>query len=402
MTEEQIKAQAEAEAAAAAKKEQEGSDDAEVVLPSKEEIAEIVNETVAKYYQNQQIREKRFNLSGSAEDAAKVVEGKKWGSTVKFLNAFVQGDTQTLHTLHGTRVKALNETTGTAGGFLVPEEFETQVLMYMDEYSDIRRNATVLPMNTDVKRLNALTAKVSVAYTDELASITASQSTFGEPVLTARKLAGITTMSEELLEDSEIALVDNLARQFAERMAQKEQSEFVSGVVSGSEGLLTVSGVTNVTMSGSTFASITWDNLADMEAALFAINKVEARNAKFYMSMTAYNALRKLKTSSGGDYFNMPAVPSQANPATAWGHEIVVLNEFPTATATATKFVVFADLKQHAFIGDRRGLRMTTHSEGTVDGINLIQQDAQALKVTKRTAFTTALQNGIITLSTNT
>jgi hypothetical protein len=40
-------------------------------------------------------------------------------------------------------------------------------------------------------------------------------------------------------------------------------------------------------------------------------------------------------------------------------------------------------------------------SEGTVGAVNLGEQDMEALRVTKRTAFTTALQTGIVTLATN-
>lgn len=154
-------------------------------------------------------------------------------------------------------------------------------------------------------------------------------------------------------------------------------------------------------ISGSTFESITYDDLAAMQKALFEINKAEAMSGAFYMSMTAYNALRTSKASGDGNYFNLPPAPTAETPATAWGRPIYVMNEFPTTSAGSTKFAIFTDLSRHGFIGDRRGIAVRTADQGEVDGVNLFVQDAQAIKATKRTAWTTALQSGIVTLSTN-
>lgn len=373
------------------------------VVKDGQELSEQVEEAVAKYFENQAIREKRFNLTGSATDEAKAKAGKKFESTIKFLNALKEGDAVTLKNISNERAKALNEGTSNQGGFLVPDEFERSIVEYMDDFSEIRRNSTVLPMATDVKRLNELTAKVAVFVEGELATMTYSEPTFGEPVLTARRYTGITSMSEELLMDSEIALVQNIARQFGERIAQAEQNQFVNGTFAGGQGLLQVGGVTNVNLGGSAtlFSQITWDDLSNMQRALFAVSKSEARTAKFYMSMPVYHSLRTLKASGDGNYFNMPMVPTRDMPASAWGLGIEVLNEFPTATATATKFVVLSDLRNHGFIGDRMGIRIDTSNSATVNNLNMFTNFAQAMRAVKRTAWTTALQNGIVTLSTN-
>lgn len=365
-------------------------------------IPEMIEEVVAKYFENQSSREKKFNLTGSAVDEAVAKEGSKWGTTIKFLNALKDGDRSVLNTVSNERSKVLNETTGNQGGFLVPEEFETSIVEYINDFSEIRRNATVLPMRSDVKRLNSLATRVNAFYENELGSSTYSESTFGEPVLTARRLSGLTSLSEELLMDTEIAIVQNLAQQFGEAMAQREQTEFATGTVSGSEGLLVVSGTTGIALtSGTTFNGLTWDDLGRMQTALFNVSKAEAKTAKFYMSMPVYQILRTLKSTGDGNYFNLPIVPAQDQPAMAWGREIVVLNEFPTVTATATKFVVFSDLRNHAFIGDRMGIRLDIAREATVGGVNMFTTFSQGIRAVKRTAFCTALPNGIVTLSTN-
>lgn len=377
--------------------------DIAIQAKSKAEVGEMLREAVAKSLEAEKNYARKFRFTESAEDGAKLAQVEKQVGVVKFLNALKNEDWNYVREQSAQRAKALNETTANAGGYLVPEEFERMLNSAYDEYSEIRRDATVLSMSSDVKRLNELTAKVSVAKKGELVAIVDTVPTFGESVLTAEKYTASTTLSEELIEDSEIDIVSEIARMFGEQIAYAEQNSFVNSAVSGSEGLLQVAGVTAISLiTGTTFAELSFDDLAAMQKSLFTYNKAEAMRGKFYMSMTAYNALRTSKASTSGNYFYMPAVPTQEAPATAWGRPIVVLNEFPTTTATATKFVVYADLKKHFFIGDRRGIRIKVNTSGTsASGHNLNIQDAREMVVTKRTAQATSLEAGIITLATN-
>jgi len=371
----------------------------------KEELGAVVDaikEATAKINETKEVQVKKFDLTNEAVAEVGVQEAKKLES-LKFIKALGEGDRKTLKFMSGARAKALNEGTGSAGGFLVPEEFEKSIVKYMEQYSQIRSNATVLSMGSDVKRLNALSGEPTVYKVGELAQITGTALVFAEPVLTAEKYAGIIDWSSEVVEDSELDLVNLVAERIARAIAKKEQESFISSAVSGSEGLLTVSGVTAKTIaSGTGFSNITWDDLATMMTALDEIDLEDGANAKFYMSSSVYNVLRVLKASTSGEYF-LPVSPSMDNPAMAWGKEIVLCNQMPkvSATASGTKFVVYTDLKRHGFVGDRRGLAVKLLEEGTVGSVNLAEDDAQALRITKRTAWTTALQTGIVTLATN-
>ena len=362
-------------------------------------LPEMVEELVAKHAETVEAKQKAFDLSATEANKESLKATTKWSSTVKFFNDLKQGNLAELTESSNARAKVMNETTGSAGGFLVPTEFEKTIYEYMDEYSDIRRNASVIQTATNSVKLNELVTKPVVYKTGELVTITASDAVVGEPEISIVKYAGISPFSQELFEDSELNIVDLLARNFAERIAQKEQSDYVNGT--SPDGLLQVAGTTNVDLiSGTTFSNIAWDDLAAMQVALFAISKAEAVRGKFYMSMNAYNTLRTLKASTSGEYF-LPVVPSEQMPARAWGLEIVVLQEYPTTTATETKFVTFTDLRNHLVIADRVGLRVSVDKTGTVGSTNLLTQDAQALKVVKRTGFTTVLENGIVNLLTN-
>jgi len=312
---------------------------------------------------------------------------------------------KSLKKMHESRAKALNEGTGSAGGYLVPEEFERTIERLMNDYSVIRQNATRIPMSTDVKRLNSLTGNPTVHIVGELTTITGSQNTFAEPVLTAKKYACITDWSNEVFEDSEVSLIQQIQETIAEEMAQAEENEFINGTTSGSEGLMVVSGVTgNSLISGTTFVNIIFDDLSAMIVSLENVSNVSNRSAAFYMSPYVYGQLRIKKGTD--NHYILPPVPSSDMPASAFGKPIYTCLSMPSSTATGTKFVFYTDLRKTAVIGDRRGMTVKVFDSGSVtesDGTtrNLITQDAEALRVTKRTAFCTRLQTGIVTLATN-
>jgi HK97 family phage major capsid protein len=371
----------------------------------KKEVKELVDEAVAKYTEKMSAAKKKFDLSGKETDKKEVKRLEKRDATIKWMKGMTYGNKKLLEEVHNDRAKALTDAgTGSTGSeYLVPEEFESAVIKYNQQYNQIRQFCSTVSMNSDVKRLNSLSGEPTAYIVGETNTISSSDMTFEEPVLTAKKYAAINEWSTEFGEDNE---VDNILNLMAERIgraiAKKEQDQFINGTTDGSEGLLQVTGVTTTTLdSGTGFTNVDWDDLSDMVAELQEVDLMDVENARFYMSPSVYNELRQLKTSDNQYY--LPAAPNQDNRPAAWGYEIVLVNEMPkvTASASATKFIVFSDLSRHGFVGDRRGITSKVAEEGTVGSNNLFEQDMKALRVTKRTAFTTALEDGIVTLATN-
>lgn len=364
---------------------------------------EEANELVAKHAEELKRRMKKFDMSGSKTDEVELEKTKKLSDVVAFGKALATGDKVELQRLSNTRSKVLVEGTTTAGGFLVPEEFERMVIRKIDDFSQIRSNATVLPMSHEVKNLRTIATDPTVAIVGENAQITASDPTFGQPVLTARKYAGITVASNELIEDEDSIpqLMDLMAERFAEKIAEKEQDEFVNGSTAGSEGILQVSGVTNTDMAAgdTSFADATFDYLNDLFTSLEGYSILESRNGKFYMSPYVWGVISQTKPTNNTYYGGNPV---NGWTKQAWGREVVVLNEMPGSAddAVSTKFIAYGDLSKHLYIGDRAGITVTIGTEGTVGAANLFEDDLRAIRVIKRTANTIALPAGIQTLTT--
>ena len=378
-----------------------------------EKFAELMGEFMSDV--DAQIKNLQLNVNvadSEKSDVEKSLEGKK--ASAKFFQSLALGKYDEAQDIarkswgesYEKVDKALNEGTGSAGGFLVPVEFDKTVRMYMDSYSELRSRSTVLKMNTSTLKLNALTATVTVTKPGEANAGTHSQPTFAEPVLTAVKRIGFTIWSNELYEDAEADLVDILARKFAEALAKDEQNDAINSTMPGSEGLLKVPGVTAVTLAPSTtFSSLSWDDISNALSQLESISVNDARGASIIMHPTVYHVLRTKKADNGTygslEYY-LPMAPTDQDTPKAWGHDIVLCNQMPAITdsAASTKFVVVTNLKNHLFFGDRSGIKVKIMEEGTFNSVNLGETDQQAIRVTKRSGHVTALQNGIVTIAT--
>ena len=144
--------------------------------------------------------------------------------------------------------KALGEQSGTTGGYLVPEEFENQLLMMAQDAALIRPLATVLRVGTNrgsVPALNHTTAPtagkgysafaggVVASWTPEAGALTSTDPAFELIEYNINKLAGYTYVSSELQADSAIALESIISMLFGRAIAAKEDYAFLRGTGAG-------------------------------------------------------------------------------------------------------------------------------------------------------------------------
>lgn len=137
----------------------------------------------------------------------------------------------------------LVEGTDSAGGFLVPEQWRTELQAIGLESSVVRNaNPFVVPMVSDTisfpfvndsSHASTVHGGVVGYWGGEGGTYQESEPTFGRITLTAKKLMGYTKVSDELLADSAIALDPWLKRQFAEAWAWFEDLAFLRGTGSG-------------------------------------------------------------------------------------------------------------------------------------------------------------------------
>lgn len=262
------------------------------------------------------------------------------------------GDPKAVMDYQDWRAKAdLAEGTGSTGGFLVPDEFADEIYMFASLQSVGLRDARIWPMGSDVRRVPAENARVSVAVVAEATASGASDPTWNEVVLTAKKLTAYTTASNELLEDNIVDVVSYLTEIFAEAVGQEIDNQIFNGTGSPVSGLLTAAAGFSVVMSTglTNFSSISGDNLVDM------IDKIPQQaelGAKFYFNKNILTYIRKLKDTQNQYLFSPIA---GGLPTDIWSYPYERVPKMPgtSASGTGKGFVLFGNLKYFA-LGRRR------------------------------------------------
>ena len=156
------------------------------------------------------------------------------------------------------------EGTASAGGYLVPAPLSNAIIDVRDSAGVSRRLSRVVPMTSETLDIAKKTAGTTVYYPGEAASITASDQTWGQVSLSAKKRAILSYVSQELNDDSIIAVMDDLASQMGLDLAINEDLEFIKGDGTGTYG--SVTGLANAIgaagINDATTGSDTWAELA--------------------------------------------------------------------------------------------------------------------------------------------
>lgn len=267
-----------------------------------------------------------------------------------------------------TRATQTTTTSGSAGGFAVPEIIERQIARLGLEISPIRQIATVRTVgSTDYKELfdiggagfewvGELDTRNQTS-TPDLAEVTP---TFG--MASAKPQA-----SEESLDDMFFNVEDWLISSASEAIAQGEGTAFVvgngtkkpTGFLAGPAPVATgdaarAFGTLQFIASGQAAAlPVSPDVFLDL---VYALRARYRSNARWVTNRLVQAALRKYKDDNG-QYLWQPALTA-GQPATFLGYGITEAEDMPAVAANAFP-LAFGDFKEGYLIADRVGMRIT-------------------------------------------
>ena len=174
-----------------------------------------------------------------------------------------------------SRIKALGESAGDAGGFLVPEEFRSQLLALALEEAIVRPRAFTMPMGSLTVRIPAIDdtshasnvfGGVTTNWTAEAGTVAESEPSFAQIGLTAKKLTGYTVVGNELLADSAIGLEALLTQLFGRALRYFEDDAFINGDGAGEPlGIKNADAlVTQAKETGQAATTVVWENIVNM------------------------------------------------------------------------------------------------------------------------------------------
>ena len=241
----------------------------------------------------------------------------------------------------------LSESTDADGGYLVPEEFEQNIVTGLDAANVIRSIAKVITTRNDRKIPISVGHSVAT-WTAENAAFTESNPTFGQKEIDAYKLTDLIRISVELLQDTSFPLEQYIANEFARAFGIAEEQAFCVGTGSGQPtGIFTANGGT-VGVTAAANNAITADELINL---VYVLKAPYRRNAKFLMNDATISAIRKLKDGNGV-YLWQPSLQA-GEPDKLLGYDLYTSPYAPTMAAGAYT-VAFGDF-QNYWIGDRAG-----------------------------------------------
>jgi len=303
---------------------------------------------------------------------------------------------------HGLHTKAHLETVNSQGGFLVPEEFSNTLISLREEYGVFRRNAKIEPMTSDTKRVPKRSATLTAHFVGEATAGTESTQTFQSVQLVAKKLMVLTSISNELNEDSLINLGDSVAGEIAYAQALKEDecgfmgdgTSTYGGIVGAVSALNNVSsnaGVTTLDGTDDLPSEVVIGDFQNMMGSLPAY--ADSPRCKFYMHKSIYSAVcERIIYSVGGTSAREVAEGNQGTTFLGYPVEFTQVMPDNTGGSSATgldgdqsderfRFAcIFGDLSMAASFGDRR--------ENTIafsdSALNAFEQDEIVVRGTER------------------
>ncbi len=248
--------------------------------------------------------------------------------------------------LRGKRLvhNVLSEGVQADGGYLVPEEFERQIVMGLDEANVVRGLAKVITTSAE-RKIPVAATHSTAAWTAENGAYTPSDPHFDQKTIDAFKLTDLVKVSIELLQDSMFDLESYIAAEFARAFGIAEEEAFCVGTGTGQPtGIFTANGgqvgVDNATLSADELISL-----------VYALKSPYRRNAKFLMNEKTVSTIRKFKDGNGV-YLWQPSLQA-GEPDKLLGYDLYTSPYVPEAVSGAYA-VAFGDFKNY-WIADRSG-----------------------------------------------
>lgn len=261
--------------------------------------------------------------------------------------------------------KALGEGTGSAGGYLVPEQHVSEVKDRITAQSVVRRaGATVYPMGTDTLNIPRVSGGATAYWVGENTQITSSDQTFAQTQLVARVLTAMVKVSNQLLQDTSGSAEAAIRRDVAKVLALAEDLAFIGGDGTANKplGIINTSGVNEVTL-GANGGTPSFDTIYD---ALYQVELNSGAASAWIMHPRTKNTLRKIKDSGGQYIYNVS--PSLREPDSLMGIPVYLTTQIPVnltvGSSTDCSYIICGQFDE-AIIGERLGMEFSIDQSGT-------------------------------------
>ncbi len=270
------------------------------------------------------------------------------------------------HRLNTFRPAASGSTgTGGGGGYTIAPDFQHEVLIALKAFGGMRGAARSITTATgaDLPWPTMDDTSNSAFIVGENTQLPAATDlAFGQAVMKGFTYSSnVLTISLQLLQDSAFDFDQMIRDAIAIRLARRQNNDFTVGDGNGKPRGVMVDAVLGATgTTGSETATVTFDNLLDLEHSVDPAYRADAR---WMFHDSTLRVLRGIKDSYGR-YLWEPGVGAGA-PDTIWNYPYTINQDMPVMAAGA-KSILFGDLS-HYLIRDILGMQMMVLRERYAD-----------------------------------
>jgi len=270
-----------------------------------------------------------------------------------------------------------------AGKYLVPAPLADSIWANIANKSAIIPFLNKIPMGSATLGLNAVDQDLVMTWVaTEGAAKTVSNETYKRVTLTAYELAVIVTITDILIEDSNIEMDAHIRGEIEDAVVAALEQSYL-GYYTGTPFAQTLSGSCPVahTIAYGTGS----DLLADISNALGKLEEDGFQdNIGFVAHPTVKALLRNLRSTTDNVPIFQPA--NTADPATLFGYPIRFTRNMTTTGSPAAHELIVADWK-YCMEGVRNDMSLAKTSVGTVGDHNLFVENKTAIKAHIRRGF---------------
>lgn len=279
------------------------------------------------------------------------------------------------------QVKTMKESINTTGGFLVPVEFDSELIDLRETFGVFRQNARVVTMTAEKLQRSRRVSGLTAYFAGEATAVTESEKGWDQIELSAKKLLTYTRISSELSEDATIDMADDLMMESGYAFSAKEDDCGFNGDASSPFGGIlglrqrlvdvytTGGGVGLVVGAGASYSALTLANFNSVVGSLpeFA----ERPDTAWYVSKFFWGSvMQRLALAAGGA--TAEEIEGKRR-RTFLGYPVIVSQKMPKTSASAQVCCLFGSLRLSSDFGDRRraSLSMSEHRHHDTDEIGV-------------------------------
>jgi HK97 family phage major capsid protein len=346
-------------------------------------------------------KEMRLAVAQVRKRSLKNFRGEKAGETAyrcgMFLMATLGGNEKAREfcKAQGIEIRVHRESDNSAGGILVPTEFDNEIIDLREDYGVIRRLAKLKKMTSNTLTVKRREGGLQAFAVGEGKKITESEKKWGEVDLKARKFAVLARMTSELNADAVINLADDFAGEMAEAFAEIEDAcafigdgsaayHNIFGIIPRLKGLSgTVANIGGLALAGGN----TWDEiqaadftklLGRMPGYVFKFDPRWFCTSQFYFSVIEREIDKAGGTSRTDLVDGRPMFKYKGFPV----EFVTVMDAYDKGNSSVP--LLFGAPAKGVMFGDRQATTLAMTNSGVVDGESLFEIDEEAIRAIER------------------